>query len=202
MAQNLQSYKEETMEEVNKAIFDTNAQCCDISNRLIKEETMEKDSILNQLIEYFKNTPRDIIEKEWHEYDKYNEIGPTVKEYLESINKSKYPKTYDECMDMFHFTVETANLETLKALRELIYCRNTYWRIIGEQMGLGLGKPWKPENPSRHYIFTIENCGGDIIKNAITDKWSSRILVFPTAEIRDTFYENFKELIEVCKDFL
>ena len=40
------------------------------------------NAILEQLKEYFNNTPRDVIEKEWHEYDKYNEIGPTVGEYL------------------------------------------------------------------------------------------------------------------------
>ena len=110
------------------------------------------------------------------------------------------PKTYDECVDMFNCTVETANLETLKALRELIYCRNAYWKIAGEQMGLG--KPWEPEYPSDPYIFTIENHGNRIIKNTISDRWKNRILIFPTEEMRDMFYENFKEMIEVCKDFL
>ena len=28
------------------------------------------------------------------------------------------------------------------------------------------------------------------------------ILSFPTEEMRDAFYENFKEQIEVCKEFL
>ena len=80
-------YKEETMDKVSKAVFYVNAQCCDIMNHLTKGETMKDNSILNQLIEYFNNTPRDIIEKEWHEYDKYNEIAPTVKEFLESVGK-------------------------------------------------------------------------------------------------------------------
>lgn len=39
---NLQPYKEETMDKVNKAVFDANAQCCDIMNHLIKEETIEQ----------------------------------------------------------------------------------------------------------------------------------------------------------------
>lgn len=46
-----------------------------------------KPDLLQQLKDYFDNTPREIIEKEWHEYDKYNEIEPTVKEYLEYVNK-------------------------------------------------------------------------------------------------------------------
>ena len=45
------------------------------------------DAILKQLKEYFNNTPRDIIEKEWHEYDEYNKIGPTVNEYLSFVNQ-------------------------------------------------------------------------------------------------------------------
>ncbi len=46
------------------------------------------DAILKQLKEYFNNTPRDIIEKEWHEYDEYNKIGPTVNEYLSFVNQN------------------------------------------------------------------------------------------------------------------
>jgi hypothetical protein len=31
---------------------------------------------------------------------------------------------------------------------------------------------------------------------------SIKILAFPTEEMRDTFYENFKDLIEQCKELL
>ena len=48
---------------------------------------MTMDAILEQLKEYFNNTPRDVVEKEWREYDKYNKIGPTVNEYLAYINQ-------------------------------------------------------------------------------------------------------------------
>lgn len=57
----------------------------------------DKPDLLQQLKDYFDNTPREVVEKEWHEYDKYNEIGPTVNEYLEYVNKirqPKYSKTY------------------------------------------------------------------------------------------------------------
>ena len=52
----------------------------------------KKPDLLQQLKNYFVNTPREIIEKEWHEYDKYNEIEPTVNEYLEYVNKIKLIK--------------------------------------------------------------------------------------------------------------
>ena len=59
----------------------------EIVNDLPTIELENKPDLLQQLKDYFDNTPREIIEKEWHEYDKYNEIGPTVKEYLEYVNK-------------------------------------------------------------------------------------------------------------------
>jgi len=33
-------------------------------------------------------------------------------------------------------------------------------------------------------------------------KVTNKILVFPTVEMRDAFYENFNELIEKCKKLL
>ena len=56
-----------------------------------EQKTIEDDNILNQLIDYFNNTPREVVEKEWHEYDKYNKIGITVKDYLEYINTITKP---------------------------------------------------------------------------------------------------------------
>ena len=52
------------------------------------------EQCIRQLKKYFENTPRNIVEKEWHEYDKYNKIGPTVNEYLGRVmnenEKMKY----------------------------------------------------------------------------------------------------------------
>lgn len=41
---------------------------------------------IKQLKEYFNNTPRNVVEKEWHKYDKYNSIGLTVNEFLKEYN--------------------------------------------------------------------------------------------------------------------
>ena len=40
---------------------------------------------LEQLKEYLKNTPKEILEKEYKELAYLNEIGPNSSEYLESI---------------------------------------------------------------------------------------------------------------------
>lgn len=42
-------------------------------------------SLLEQIQDYFKNTSKEQIEKDWEEIKSWNNIGPTVDEYLESV---------------------------------------------------------------------------------------------------------------------
>lgn len=125
--------------------------------------------------------------------------------------KSKYPTTYEECWKVrFEVDGETAieefhNVsgyysEPLGALQKLLCCRDAYWKIAGEEMGLG--KPWKPDwTTSGQDRYTIET-NYDIFRLSKTQYGYRVILVFPTAEMRNTFYENFKELLEACKELL
>ena len=66
---------------------------------------------------------------------------------------------------------------------------------------MGLGKPWKPdwsdEDKTKWVIFNLQNK----IKLA-TREVVNAILAFPTEEMRDAFYENFKSEIEFCKELL
>jgi len=44
--------------------------------------------LVEQLKEYFENTSKEQLEKEYEEiYKKYRHVGPTVDEYLESIRQ-------------------------------------------------------------------------------------------------------------------
>lgn len=125
---------------------------------------------------------------------------------VEFVKKqSQYPKTYDECCDVLQTYCSMPSKagykeEQIAWFQELLICRDAYWKIAGEEMGLS--KPWKPENPAKHYIFVIDNFGGVIRKNEVVSKTVNRILFFPTKEMRDAFFENFKDLIEKCKEFL
>ena len=81
----------------------------------------------------------------------------------------------------------------------LIICRDAYWKIAGEEMGLG--KPcepdWKNLEQEKHCIWV--DVGSIILRDGYR---CQHILVFPTAEMRDAFYENFEELINECKELL
>lgn len=135
--------------------------------------------------------------------------------YLKPI-KPKYPTTYVECCKVMGVSyraqlsytnpdVERGNTyltkekQLLDSFMRLRICRNAYWKIAGEEMGLD--KPWKPDwTNAEESKYCLVNKEGTI------DKWIQKtmykILAFPTKEMRDTFYENFKDLIEQCKKLL
>ena len=119
--------------------------------------------------------------------------------------KSKYPTTYEECCDKTNFKggfkemlLSDDEYSLYISFIKLKRCRNAYWKIAGEQMGLG--KPWEPDwnDLNRKYFISL-TCDGISLYD---DFRNPQILVFPTAEMRDAFYENFKDLIEKCKELL
>lgn len=126
--------------------------------------------------------------------------------------KPQYPKTYEECCELVN-ACPTACLSydsnedmlyndevdlTLLALRKLLICCKTYWKIVGDE--LGLGKPWKPDWLDEKTKYGIHVYQNSVIKDNFIR--TNCMLVFPTPEIRDTFYENFKDLIGQCKELL
>ena len=126
--------------------------------------------------------------------------------------KKEYPKTYEECLKvlgieggrlMFNNSGITQYERDLylkmNSLSKLLICRDAYWKIAEEEMGLG--KSWEPswlDDDTKKYVITstkvFETFGGLGYINCI--------LTFPTKEMRDAFYENFKYLIEECKELL
>ena len=111
--------------------------------------------------------------------------------------KPKYPTTYVECKEMLDENVY-CGFSALMTLRNLIICRDAYWKIAGEEMGLD--KPWEPDwnDLNRKYFISL-TCDGIGLYD---DFRNPQVLVFPTEEMRDVFYENFKDLIEQCKELL
>ena len=120
----------------------------------------------------------------------------------------QYPKTYVECAKILNcFSaahIDGYKSELLDKLQELLICRDAYWKIAGEQ--IGLGKPWEPDYNEESYEqgspkkYVIYYTGTYITKGVKCTP--SHILAFPTEEMRDAFFENFKDLIEQCKELL
>ena len=172
------------------------------------ERTLPNNSEIIQLIKNDWNNFKDRydIPDDYHFVDKNgNEIN--ISEIVLEKKKKEYPKTYEECCKIMDidtgFLLTSYDLEfwkghLLTSLQKLLICRDAYWEIAGEEMGLG--KPWSPTDSDyttgRYCILVFR---GNIIYSTPAQDC---ILTFPTEEIRDAFYENFKELIEQCKELL
>jgi hypothetical protein len=123
--------------------------------------------------------------------------------------KKEYPKTFLECCDVLNIGnliergVKGYKAELFDTLQKLYICRDAYWKIAGEEMGLG--KPWKPDYDSGVDKFGIICLDGAVQESNPTNNWERHLnknLDFPTRAMRGAFYENFKELIESCKELL
>lgn len=121
-----------------------------------------------------------------------------------SEKKPKYPDNYEECVRIaknihgYDIHIDApAYRELLESFVKLLICRDAYWKITGEEMGLG--KPWEPA--VQNTISGITRSKDEVEKYSCR-YGKTRLLEFPTIKMRDAFYENFKDLIEECKELL
>ena len=119
--------------------------------------------------------------------------------------KPKCPQTFLECCDVLNIGnliergVKGYEAELFDTLQKLFICRDAYWKIAGEEMGLG--KPWEPDwRQERYIIYRNQN---DIIGGyRAAGHVEHHIFEFPTKEMRDEFKMNFGPDIDICKKLL
>ena len=118
--------------------------------------------------------------------------------------KKEYPKTYEECCEILEDVADCSlscfACGVLNNLQKLLLCRDAYWKIAGDEMGLG--KPWELSIGTPIYYIYYNRTVGTIKNDYADDIQGNIILAFPTAAMRDAFKENFKEEIEICKELL
>lgn len=111
-----------------------------------------------------------------------------------------YPNTYEECckvlfpdsIAMGKVLTSGYNCELLEKFGKLLICRDAYWKIAGNW------EPYYNNGCITKYIITVA-------ENKIfldVSEVFNYVLIFPTQEMRNSFYENFKDLIEECKELL
>lgn len=147
------------------------------------------------------------VELQLGDYELITENGKT---YAKLKEEALYPTSYKECCKILGCDETPVGLflkersvghekflysDELNALFRLLVCRDAYWKIAGEQ--IGLRKPWQPnwadDGSVKHCIIVDSNI---ISKQNFYNRQS--ILSFPTKEIRDAFYNNFKDDIDKC----
>lgn len=129
--------------------------------------------------------------------------------------KKELPKTYKECcevlgidhnlyLDLNHGDISggvQANVYTqnvvylFNKLYMVLVCRDAYWKLADDWS-------FKIGGNSQEVVYAITIWGTGILKDFYHALNCNLILVFPTEEMRDTFYENFHDLIDECKELL
>lgn len=79
----------------------------------------------------------------------------------------------------------------LADLQKLLICRDAYWKFAGN---------WSPDWQDSNLKYCIKSIGADVVKGS--DATICCILAFQTEELRDAFWNNFKDLIMECKELL
>lgn len=175
---------------------------------LTKDIRLHKENNMNK----FKSLDVETYLKVWDETE--NGLEVCVAEGYEMIEKNgqfyivkqkiNYPKTYEECCKVL-CCKPVVGFAGLDDDEENLYgnfialkrCRDAYWKIAGKHMDLG--KPWEPD--ACQIVYGIGRDSNRI--SLCNDMFGGYfILEFPTTEMRDVFYENFKNLIEACKELL
>ena len=114
--------------------------------------------------------------------------------------KKALPKTYEECCEVIGISRHDVEIDlpqpyqqNMFNLFKLLIFRDAYWKLADE---------WEPVHQSDkdNTFYTIHRFNNEIIKNKTSHRHS--LLEFPNEEMRDTFYENFKDLINECKELL
>ena len=129
-------------------------------------------------------------------WDDQGNVIKTSKIIIREVKKT-YPNTINDCYNLLEDD-ELASPTSMRKFQELINARNAYWKIYGEDVGLE--KPWEPNWTSFEGYPAIYMYRYQITLSVARDE--HHCFVFPTEEMRDMFYKNFKKDIEECKEFL
>lgn len=204
LSSQLQPYKEESMkdylitEEDYEKTLEVEQEYIDAAERLMNqlaESTHWKCGDFDSqkmLAMFLKKNTSIITEKEdsiivdipdGYEFAGFDDDNQQV--VFEKV-KLKYPKTYRECAEIVEFNIQEEPTifgykeELLDRFQKLLICRDAYWKLIG----------WNPKiKGEKFYMNSLPSFLRDL-------------LPMPTEEMRYAFHENFKDLIEQCKELL
>ena len=142
---------------------------------------------------------KELVLPDGYEFQDENGNVIEAKKIVLEKKKPKYPETYEECCKEMKcapwFEMNTCyHGNELSHLYRLLICRDAYWKLAGD---------WKPDwamySGPKHCIIYSDNQIKWQGKCFVTE---AKVLAFPTEEMRDIFYENFKQLIEECKELI
>ena len=188
---------------IDKYCISCGTQRCDRT-----KEYLDGCPYYNEYMSIKQNNTSEIVDYVKESNDRYRividprfDIEVDEGEYYAVRRKKEYPKTYEECCSILNLNTDCGvrgyKVGLLSALQMLLICRDAYWKIAGEEMGLD--KPW--ENGRYEVVYAICRDEGNIVKR--DDYWGdTHVFEFPIREMRDAFFNAFRDDIEKCKELI
>lgn len=96
-----------------------------------------------------------------------------------------------EILDLSMLMEGNYRKEQLIALQQLLIFRDAWWKMADD---------WKPDWEEDDIKYCLRFMNNSITRNH--SEVGSYVLAFPTAEMRDAFYDAFEELISEVKELL
>ena len=179
---------------IDKRYYIDNRNVNDICNDILINQITAKVAIINLK----SDVCDDEVELNLGDYEIEIRDGKT----FAVKKKPKYPTTYEECCGILGMTFDYPDIRMVSideydiysSFIQLIRCRDAYWKVADN---------WKPDYKNSDIdLYVIINIYNQVEKAKYGYGFQHCVLSFPTEEMRDAFYENFKDLIEKCKKLL
>ena len=123
----------------------------------IKEKAKQERTFVDELEDYFKNTPKEQIQKDWNESAEFDKVGPTVSEFIK-VSK-----------DMKSKIVEDILTRTPLKTRIEVDIQASFLNLITE-LGYRESKCWtEDEDPILKKLTELANKTTDYIMESINE---------------------------------
>ena len=153
-----------------------------------------------------ENKELNIIAPEGYEVDKENSTFEKI--VFKKINE--LPKTWEELKYISGaFISDKADIHTTNSIRTISSAKNIFptkelaEAVLALAQLLQLRDRYNGDN--KGFIYDKDNYCLAVSANSIFKDWNiytQRVLAFRTKELREQFYDNFKDLLEIAKPLL
>lgn len=179
--------------EYNEDVIDTSTNTTEASTNTTNYAQLGKTFAVC----FNKENYESEVELQLGNYEIVNRNGKTYA----VLKKPTYPATFESCLAVlgikeyeFRMSGLPFAYRNIERLARIIACRDAYWKLADN---------WKPNWDDQDWndMYYISFDGKNLsLENGYP--CCNMVLIFPTKEMRDTFFENFKEMIEECKELL
>lgn len=126
----------------------------------------------------------------------FEELTYDMAVYPRTKNVEDLPKYVTQCASTLNVEIGENTTEgfmsgALAELQKLLICRNAYWLLADN---------WSPNYRDATKKHCIVSRNGRVSVATATE--TNRVFAFPTAEMANMFYKNFKDRLENCKEML